>query len=92
MIRPAWWSDQKSAIGTLVERTTRLVRLLHLSGRDSASLHEALKARLGDLPVTLLRSITWDQGTEMAHHVTISGHHSTYRSRPAVRLPSRSDR
>lgn len=64
--------DQKSAIGTLVERTTRLVRLLHLPGRDSGSLHEALKARLGDLPATLMRSITWDQGTEMAHHITIS--------------------
>jgi transposase, IS30 family len=64
--------DQHSAIGTLVERQTRMVRLLHLSHRDSDALHAALKARMGDLPPALLRSITWDQGTEMARHLTIS--------------------
>lgn len=63
---------QGSAIGTLVERQTRLVRLLHLPLRDSRSLHAALLARLGDLPAGLLRSITWDQGTEMAGHRTIT--------------------
>jgi transposase, IS30 family len=64
--------DQRSAIGTLVERKTRLVRLLHLPRRDGDTLHDALKARMGDLPATLLRSITWDQGTEMARHLTIA--------------------
>jgi IS30 family transposase len=64
--------DQQSAIGTLVERQTRLVRLLHLLQRDSDALHEALKMRLGDLPPGLLRSITWDQGTEMTRHLTIT--------------------
>jgi transposase, IS30 family len=64
--------DQGSAIGTLVERQTRMVRLLHLPLRDSDTLHAALKARLADLPAALLRSITWDQGTEMARHVTIT--------------------
>lgn len=49
-----------------------MVRLLHLPRRDSDALHEALKARLGDLPQTLRRSITWDQGTEMARHVEIA--------------------
>ena len=63
---------QGSAIGTLVERQTRLVRLLHLPRRDGESLHEALKARMGDLPDGLLRSITWDQGTEMARHIEIT--------------------
>ena len=38
--------DQQSAIGTLVERQTRLVRLLHLLQRDSDALHAALKMRL----------------------------------------------
>jgi hypothetical protein len=57
--------DQGSAIGTLVERQTRMVRLLHLPQRDGDTLHDALKARMADLPATLLRSITWDQGTEM---------------------------
>ena len=64
--------DQQSAIGTLVERQTRLVRLLHLPQRDSDTLHDALRARLGDLPPGMRRSITWDQGTEMARHLTIT--------------------
>ncbi len=64
--------DQQSAIGTLVERQTRLVRLLHLPQRDGDTLHDALRARLGDLPPELRRSITWDQGTEMARRLTIT--------------------
>jgi transposase, IS30 family len=64
--------DQGSAIGTLVERQTRMVRLLHLAQRDGDTLHDALKARMADLPAALLRSITWDQGTEMARHLTIA--------------------
>ena len=59
-----------SAIGTLVERQTRMVRLVHLPRSDADSLHTALVARMQDLPAGLLRSITWDQGTEMARHLT----------------------
>jgi IS30 family transposase len=65
-------AHQASAIGTLVERQTRLVRLLHLPSRDSDTLHAALATRLADLPPSLLRSITWDQGSEMARHLTIT--------------------
>jgi IS30 family transposase len=64
--------DQQSAIGTLVERQTRLVRLLHLPRRDGNTLHDALNARLGELPAELRRSITWDQGTEMARHLKVT--------------------
>jgi IS30 family transposase len=64
--------DQHSAIGTLVERTTRTVRLLHLPHRDGDTLHRAPTTCMADLPATLLRSITWDQGTEMARHLTIT--------------------
>jgi transposase, IS30 family len=64
--------DQGSAIGTLVERQTRMVRLLHMPYRDSDTLHNALRARMAGLPPVLLRSITWDQGTEMARHLTIT--------------------
>ena len=64
--------DGASAIGTLVERQTRLVRLLHLPRRDGDALHDALAARMADLPPGLLRTITWDQGTEMARHLTIT--------------------
>src|SRR4029078_13635975 len=40
--------------------------------RDSDTLHNALRARMADLPQVLLRSITWDQGTEMTRHLTIT--------------------
>lgn len=65
-------ANQGSAIGTLVERTTRSVRLLHLAGRNSATLHAAIRERMSDLPPRMFRSITWDQGIEMARHRTIS--------------------
>jgi IS30 family transposase len=58
-----------AAIGTLVERQTRMVRLVHLPRSDADSLHTALVARMQDLPPGLIRSITWDQGTEMARHL-----------------------
>jgi transposase, IS30 family len=47
--------DQQSAIGTLVERQTRLVRLLHLPQRDGDTLHDALRTRLGELRPPLRR-------------------------------------
>lgn len=59
----------KSAIGTLVERTTRFVMLLHLPGRhDADSVTKALSQCIGKLPDALRRSLTWDQGSEMALH------------------------
>ena len=64
--------NQGSAIGTLVERQARLVRLLHLPQRDGQSLHAGLRARTADLPPQTMRSITWDQGTEMARHTEIA--------------------
>jgi IS30 family transposase len=64
--------DQGSAIGTLVERRTRTIRLLHLRTRDADALHTAITARMADLPPTLIRSITWDQGIEMARHTAIT--------------------
>jgi IS30 family transposase len=64
--------EHRSAIGTRVERNTRVVRLLHLPQRDGDGLREALIARMSDLPAGMLRSITWDQGTEMARHLSIT--------------------
>lgn len=51
----------RSVIGTLVERQTRVVNLIHLERADSLSLHRALDVT--GLPPHVLRSITWDQGT-----------------------------
>jgi IS30 family transposase len=59
----------RSAIGTLVERTTRYVMLLHLPGdRTAETVRDALIDAIGTLPAHLRRSLTWDQGVEMARH------------------------
>lgn len=59
----------KSAIGTLVERTTRYVMLLHLPGGHTAEeVRDALVAKIETLPEHLRGSLTWDQGAEMAGH------------------------
>ena len=56
-----------SAIGTLVERSTRFTILLHLPDRhDANSVAEAMIREMGKLPEHLRRSITWDRGTELA--------------------------
>ncbi len=62
----------RSAIGTLVERQTRYVKLLHLPALNSIAVHDALVRRLGELPPTLRRTLTWDQGTEMAKHLDVT--------------------
>ncbi|WP_373466926.1 IS30 family transposase [Streptomyces umbrinus] len=61
--------DHKSAIGTLVERTTRYVMLVHLPiDHSAASTRDALVETVQTLPPHLRRSLTWDQGSEMAAH------------------------
>lgn len=62
-----------SAIGTLVERTTGFVVLLHLpEDRTAATLADAMSAKVPEIPEILRRSLTWDQGKEMALHTTIT--------------------
>lgn len=59
----------RSAIGTLVERSTRFVMLLHLpNGHSAEEVNAAMTAKITELPAALVRSITWDQGTELARH------------------------
>ena len=56
-----------SAVGTLVERSTRFTILLHLPGRhDAATVAEAMIREMSTLPEHLRRSITWDRGSELA--------------------------
>jgi IS30 family transposase len=58
-----------SAVGTLVERSTRYVLLLHLpEGREADKVNEAMKKAIAGLPDELVRSLTWDQGRELSHH------------------------
>jgi len=62
-----------SAVGTLVERTTRFVMLLHLPGSRTADVvQEAMVAKMATLPEQLRRTLTWDQGKEMANHAQIA--------------------
>ena len=62
-----------SAIGTLVERSSRFCLLLHLpAGHAPWDVQEAMVAQMGRLPRLLRRSLTWDQGQEMARHAQIS--------------------
>jgi IS30 family transposase len=61
-----------SAIGTLVERSTRYTILLHLPGDHTAeTVAGAMVAAMGDLPAHLRRSLTWDRGVELARYVDI---------------------
>jgi IS30 family transposase len=78
----------RSAIGTLVERTTRFTMLLHLppmpghdgprmkngpalSGHGAQAVRDAIAETITTLPEQLRRSLTWDQGAEMAQHAQL---------------------
>jgi len=80
---------ESSAIGTLVERTSRFTMLLHLprmdghgvepsvkngpplAGHGAEAVRDAIAATIGALPEQLRRSLTWDQGAEMAQHAAL---------------------
>lgn len=80
----------KSAIGTLVERTTRFTMLVHLppmeghgkgpkvkngpplAGHGAEAVRDAIAGQILALPAQLRRSLTWDQGTEMASHAKLT--------------------
>ena len=62
-------SANRSAIGTVVERTTRYLLLLHLpDGHGAEQVRDALVHAVAVLPSRLRRSLTWDQGVEMSRH------------------------
>jgi IS30 family transposase len=63
----------KSAVGTLVERSTRYVLLLHLDGGHSAeAVRLAMDKAIHRLPSQMFKTVTWDQGKEMAQHATFT--------------------
>ena len=79
----------KSAIGTMVERSTRFTMLLHLprreghgeqprakngpalAGHGAEAVRDVISATIGTSPEHLRRSLTWDQGAEMARHAQL---------------------
>jgi IS30 family transposase len=65
-------ASNASAIGTLVERATGFVMLLHLPERHGAvEVHDQMITAIGRMPASLRKTVTWDQGIEMAKHQDI---------------------
>ena len=65
--------DGLSAIGTLVERSTRYLMLLHLpAGRSAEEVRKAITSTIQTLPDSMRRTLTWDQRREMSQHVQFS--------------------
>jgi transposase, IS30 family len=64
--------DGKTAVATLVERMSRFLILVPLTGRDSLTVGDAVIAATHGLPDQIRRSLTWDCGSEMARHATIT--------------------
>jgi transposase, IS30 family len=65
--------QNQSAIGTLVERKTGFVMLLHLPEDHGAlTVQEAMITKMSQLPQMLRQTLTWDQGIEMANHAKIA--------------------
>ena len=63
----------RSAVGTLVERSTRMTLLLHLpDGKSAEQVEAAMREAVTKLPSSLARTITWDQGAEMAKHAAFT--------------------
>ncbi len=65
-------SNGGSAIGTLVERTTRFTLIVKLKDRDATSVRKAFAREFRRLPKELRKSLTYDQGQEMAQHKLFS--------------------
>jgi IS30 family transposase len=62
----------RSAVGVLVERTTRYTMLCHLEQKDATSVREAFTRRLRDIPAEFRLSLTYDQGKEMSQHQNLA--------------------
>ena len=61
-----------SAVGTLVERTTRLVILARMDGTDAASAYQGFTKKLRHVPAPLRKTLTYDRGKEMAEHARLA--------------------
>ena len=72
----------KTAVATLVERTSRFLMVCPLTGRDSLTVGDAVIAAYTALPATAKRSLTWDCGSEMASHKIVASQLPVYFAHP----------
>lgn len=66
--------ERSSAIGTLVERTTRTIILVPLKARDAETVRKAFEKEFKSIPAQMKRTLTYDNGTEMAQHKLFTKH------------------
>lgn len=66
--------DRSSAIGTLVERTTRTIILVPLKGRDATTVRKAFEKEFKTIPKQMKKTLTYDNGSEMAEHKLFTKH------------------
>jgi len=60
--------DHASAIGTLNERSSRTVIIVHLKAKDATSVRKAFEKEFKSIPAQMKKSLTYDNGSEMAQH------------------------
>jgi transposase, IS30 family len=66
--------ERSSAIGTLVERTTRTIIIVPLKARDATTVRKAFEKEFKSIPVQMKKTMTYDNGTEMAQHKLFTKH------------------
>jgi IS30 family transposase len=66
--------ERASAIGTLVERTTRTIIIVPLKARDATTVRKAFEKEFQSIPLQMKKTMTYDNGTEMAQHKLFTKH------------------
>jgi len=66
--------ERSSAIGTLVERTTRTIIIVPLKARDATTVRKAFEKEFQSVPKQMKKTLTYDNGTEMAQHKLFTKH------------------
>jgi transposase, IS30 family len=66
--------ERSSAIGTLVERTTRTIIIVPLKARDATTVRKAFEKEFRSIPAQMKKTMTYDNGTEMAQHKLFTKH------------------